>query len=95
MTQAISVPKSIVDGSCIILHTPTATTCLAVGTMISQIVLFGLIYRGKSLLQPAARRSKLITVVVRDGVLGFGVVIGKSSASLLRYCDDLRSCQAQ
>ncbi|KAN0088304.1 hypothetical protein V8E55_005361 [Tylopilus felleus] len=76
MTQAISVPKSIVDGSCIILHTPTATTCLAVGTMISQIVLFGLIYRGKSLLQPAARRSKLITVVVRDGVLGFGVVIG-------------------
>ena len=85
MTQAFSAQKSIVDGACIILHTPPTVTCLGIGMMVSQIVLLCLLCRGKALLQPAARRSKLITVVVRDGMLAFGVVIGKFSASLLQY----------
>ncbi|KAF8555840.1 hypothetical protein OG21DRAFT_1483543 [Imleria badia] len=75
-SQALSVPKSIVDGTCAILHTPPTVTCLGIGMMVSQGVLLSLTHRGKTLLQPAARRSKLITVVVRDGMLVFGVVIG-------------------
>jgi hypothetical protein len=62
--------------------------------MVSQSVLLFLTYRGKTLMQPAARRSKIVTVVVRDGMLVFGVVIGESSVSLLRYCDDIAPCQA-
>ncbi|KAF8555841.1 hypothetical protein OG21DRAFT_793384 [Imleria badia] len=76
MTQAIPTPKSTVDGTCIILHTPPTVTCLGIGMIVSQIVLLCLTCRGKALLQPAARRSKLITVVVRDGMLVFGLVIG-------------------
>lgn len=49
----------------------------------SQSALLALTYHGKALLQPAARRSKLITIVVRDGVLVFGVGVGKSSAPSL------------
>jgi len=75
-TQAISVPKSIVDGTCTLLHTPVTTTCFGIGMIVSQSVLLFLTYRGKVLLQPAARHSKIITVIVRDGILVFGVVIG-------------------
>ncbi|KAG6381812.1 hypothetical protein JVT61DRAFT_421 [Boletus reticuloceps] len=82
MTQAISVPRSTVDGACIMLHTPAMTTCLGIGMMVSQSVLLSLTYRGMAHWQPAARRSKLTTVVVRDGMLVFGVVIGRPSASL-------------
>ena len=89
MTEAISFSKSTVDGKCIILHTPATGTCLGISIMVSQSVLLYFTYRGKTLMQPAARRSKIVTIVVRDGMLVFGVVIGGSSASLLRYCNDI------
>ena len=90
MSQAFSTQKSIVDGTCIVLHTPPTVTCLGVGMMVSQSVLLSLTYRGKTLLEPTARCSKLIAVVVRDGMLVFGVVIGKFNLSLLlvQYCDN-------
>ena len=95
ITPATSVPKSTVNGNCIILHTPTTTTCLGFGILVAQAVLLFLTYRGKTLMQPAAGRSKIATVLVRDGILVFGVVAGRSSsAPLLRYCDDSCSCQA-
>lgn len=98
MTQAISVPKSVVDENCIILETPIASTCIAIGMMVSQSVLLCITYRGKISMSPAARRSRIVTVVMRDGILAFGVVIGGSSSSLIRYryinTDDLCSYQA-
>ncbi|KAF8141377.1 hypothetical protein EV363DRAFT_12917 [Boletus edulis] len=85
MTQAISVSRSTVDGACIMLHTPATTTCLGIGMMVSQSVLLSLTYRGMAPWQPAARRSKLTTVVVRDGMLVFGVVIGIVLISFLYF----------
>lgn len=76
MAQATSVPKTTVDGTCTILHTPATSTCLGIGMIVSQSVLLSLTYHGKALLQPAARHSKIITVIVRDGMLVFGVVFG-------------------
>lgn len=83
LTQAVSVPESTVDGTCRLLHTPTTITCFGIGMIVSQSILLALTYRGTVLLQPAARRSKLITVMVRDGMLVFGVGIGKVNAPSL------------
>lgn len=94
MTQAISVPQSVVDSNCIILETPMTTACIGIAMMVSQSVLLYLTYRGKVLMQPAARHSKIVTVVMRDGMLVFGAVVGGSGASLLQYFDDSCPCQA-
>ncbi|KAG9313240.1 hypothetical protein JVU11DRAFT_6702 [Chiua virens] len=74
MIQVVSIPKSTVDGACMILDTPATTTCFGIAMTVSQTVLLSLTYHGKSLMRSAARRSKIITIVVRDAMLVFGVV---------------------
>lgn len=61
------------------------TMFIGIAVMVSQMVLLCLTCRGKVLLYPAVRRSKMVTVVVRDGILVFGIVVGGSSLSLLGY----------
>lgn len=75
MTLAFSDPKFAVDGICMILNTPPTVTLMGFGVMLSQSVLIFLTYRGKARMAPAARQSKIIFVVFRDGTLVFGAMI--------------------
>lgn len=78
-TQAITVPDSVVDGTCTMIHAPATTSFIGIGMVVTQSVLLSLTYRGKLLMQPAARYSKVVAVVVRDAMLVFVVLTGGSS----------------
>jgi len=75
MTLVFSVPKFAVDGICMILDTPPTITLMGIGVILSQSVIIFLTYRGKARMAPAARQSKIIFVVLRDGTLVFCAMI--------------------